>query len=160
MNVLVKEHRDLLLAMLKHDVSFMLIGGYAVIYYGYERSTGDMDIWIKPDNNNRDKLLKALMDFGIDDIGIEQLSKADFTASQTFFFGVAPRRIDFLVFAIISSVSYDEASKQVKYFTLQDNQVPVIQYHHLITTKMLSGRLKDQADVEELQRVKKYNKDK
>ncbi len=24
----------------------MLIGGYAVIYYGYQRTTTDMDIWL------------------------------------------------------------------------------------------------------------------
>ena len=41
----------------------MLIGGYAVIYYGYERTTGDMDIWLEPSNENKDKLIDALKGF-------------------------------------------------------------------------------------------------
>lgn len=156
MNVLVKEHKDLLLAMVNHKVSFVLIGGYAVIYYGYDRGTGDMDIWLKPDNENRDKLLKALDEFGIDERDIAQLSNKDFTTSQTFFFGAPPRRVDFLVFSTISRVSFNEANAEAKHFALQEKQVPVIQYHHLILTKMTTGRIKDKADIEELQRINKY----
>ena len=35
-----------------HSVEYLLIGGYAVGYYGYPRATGDMDIWVafSPDN--------------------------------------------------------------------------------------------------------------
>ncbi len=29
-----------------HQVEYLLIGGYAVEYYGYPRATADMDIWI------------------------------------------------------------------------------------------------------------------
>lgn len=31
----------------------MLIGGYAENYYGFNRVTGNLDIWIRPDNNNK-----------------------------------------------------------------------------------------------------------
>ena len=44
----------------------MLIGGYAVIYHGYERLTTDMDIFLEPENTNRDKLIPALTEFWID----------------------------------------------------------------------------------------------
>jgi hypothetical protein len=54
------EHKAILLQLLKYKVDFMLIGGYAVIYHGYGRTTGDMDIWLKPDNENRDKLIPVL----------------------------------------------------------------------------------------------------
>ena len=50
MNIFIKEHREMLLMLIKHKVEFMIIGGYAVIYYGYGRTTNDMDIWLKPDN--------------------------------------------------------------------------------------------------------------
>ena len=29
-----------------HRAEYLLIGGYAVSYHGYPRSTADMDIWI------------------------------------------------------------------------------------------------------------------
>ncbi len=46
-NLFTDEHQELLAALIKHKVDFMLIGGYAVIHYKYDRNTGDMDIWIK-----------------------------------------------------------------------------------------------------------------
>jgi hypothetical protein len=55
MDIMLEEHKKFLLLLLKHKVEFIVIGGYAVIYYGYERSTSDMDIWLKPTNKNRDK---------------------------------------------------------------------------------------------------------
>ena len=34
----------------KNNLRYLLIGGYAVNYYGYNRHTADMDIWVAPDN--------------------------------------------------------------------------------------------------------------
>ena len=39
-------------ALLKRQVDFLLIGGYAVNYHGYGRYTGDNNFWIKPNNYN------------------------------------------------------------------------------------------------------------
>ena len=75
----------------------MLIGGYAVIHYGYERSTADMDIWLQLGNDNKNRLLKALEEFGITDDGIAELKKTDFTAPlPVFWFGHPPKTIDFI----------------------------------------------------------------
>lgn len=158
MNILIEEHQKLLLSLLNNKVNFILIGGYAVIYYGYERVTGDMDVWLQPDNENLPKLLAALKDFDIEESSIEQVRKIDLTTPQMFFVGDKPRRIDFL--NIVSGISFDEAILQVNYFPLQDKQVPVIQFHHLILTKITTGRAKDKADIEELQRINKYRKGK
>ncbi|HNR19326.1 MAG TPA: hypothetical protein PKN75_08075 [Bacteroidia bacterium] len=65
MEILVPEFKKMLSLLVKHNVNFMLIGGYAVIYHGYERLTTDMDIWLKSDDQNRNKLVNALQDFGI-----------------------------------------------------------------------------------------------
>jgi len=45
MNIFINEHRQMLLALIKHQANFMLISGYEVIHCGYERKTGHMDIW-------------------------------------------------------------------------------------------------------------------
>ena len=36
--------------------------------------------------------------------------------------------------------------------------MPVIHYHHLLLTKIATGRAKDKADIEELERINKYKK--
>ena len=40
------DFKEFLRLLDKHDVEYLLIGGYAVGYYGYPRSTNDMDIWV------------------------------------------------------------------------------------------------------------------
>jgi hypothetical protein len=154
MNVLLEEYKKFLLLLIKHNVEFILIGGYAVIYYGYARTTSDMDIWLKPDNNNKDNFINALNEYGIIEDDINLLRSIDFTSTQAFHIGKEPNKIDFLT--KVQGVIYATADKEKIFFPLKNQQVPIIQYHHLITTKMLSGRGKDKADVEELQNIHKY----
>jgi hypothetical protein len=47
-----------------HQVEYLLIGGYAVSYHGYPRSTLDMDIWIATSERNAKKVVAALDAFG------------------------------------------------------------------------------------------------
>lgn len=114
-----------------------------------------MDIWLKTVNTNRDKLVDALRAFGVVDEHIETLKKMDFTNPvPVFFFGREPRRIDFVT--LIANVQFEDAIKEVNYFEFEEMKVPVIHYNHLILSKITSSRLKDRADVEELQRINKY----
>lgn len=157
-NLFTEEHQQLLSALIKNKVDFMLVGGYAVIYYGYDRSTGDMSIWLKTGNENRDKLIKALKDFGVIDQHLETLKEMDFTNPvPVFYFGKEPRRIDFIT--MISNVKFEEAIQRVNYSALENEKVPVIHYNDLILSKLTSNRLKDKADIEELEKINKYRKE-
>lgn len=157
MNIFIEEHQQMLVALVKNHVQFMLIGGYAVIYHGYARTTGDMDIWLALGNENKENLEKALREFGIDEESLSVFKSIDFTKPQNaFYFGKEPRRIDFLT--MVSNVKFEDAYKEVAYFSLENIQVPVIHYNQLILSKLTSGRMKDKADVEELQRIHKYKK--
>lgn len=156
-NLFTREHQQLLSALIKSKVSFMLVGGYAVIHYGYDRNTGDMDIWLKTGNDNRDKLITALKDFGVIEDHLERLGKMDFTNPfPVFYFGNEPRRIDFVT--MISNVTFEDAIQKVNYIELENIHIPVIHYDHLILSKLTSSRLKDKADIEELERINKYKK--
>ena len=158
MDIFFEEHRQLLKLLQKHNVAFILIGGYAVIHYGYERTTGDMDIWIKLGDENKDRLIAALIEFGIEDGDIHQLRQLDFSKPlPVFYIGQSPRRIDFVT--LIKSVEFDAALEKVNYSELNQIQIPVIHYDHLIQSKLNTGRAKDAADIEELERIKKYKKD-
>lgn len=156
MNIVIPEFKKLLLLLNKHKVNYMLIGGYAVIYYGYDRTTNDLDIWLEPNEANRDKLIVALEEYNIHTDDLKSLSTIDFTITQYFFIGEKPKKIDFLT--RINNVTFDEAIKSVNHFPLENEQVPIIQYHHLILSKISNERLKDKADVEELQKINKHRK--
>jgi len=58
----------------------------------------------------------------------------------------------------VQNLSWESAIKNVKYFPFYNIQVPIVGYHDLILMKVASSRLKDRADVEELQKIMKYRK--
>ena len=156
MDILLPEFKNLLLLLNKHQVSYMLIGGYAVIYYGYNRNTNDLDIWLQGTNSNKENLVKALKDFGVGEDSLKSVSNLNFEDIQFFYFGKIPRRIDFI--NRITGVNFEEAKSDVKHLPLGDELIPVISYDHLILSKISNNRAKDKSDVEELQRIKKYRK--
>lgn len=153
MNILIDKHKQILLDLLEYKVDFILIGGYAVIYHGYGRTTGDMDVWIKPDNENKLKLISVLQKNNIGKESIEKVSKTDFTQMVVFHFGNPPEKIEFLT--KIGGVSFDEAYSHKAVLQIQNCQIPVLHLNDLIINKLMSGRTKDKADIEELQKIHK-----
>ncbi len=154
MNVFLEEHRKFLFLLIKNRVDFILIGGYAVIIYGYERGTGDMDIWLKPSNENKVKFVVALQEHGIEEESCEAVRKMNFEETLVFHIGAKPNKIDFLT--RVQGLSYDAADTEKKTIALENQLVPVVDYHHLIVMKMLAGRLQDKADIDILQKINKF----
>jgi len=56
---------DFIACFNKHNVEYVLVGGYSVILHGYIRTTGDMDIWVNSTKENYQKNLKSFSDFGL-----------------------------------------------------------------------------------------------
>lgn len=156
MNIFLNEHKQLILELLDAKVEFILVGGYAVIYHGYGRTTGDMDIWLKPDNENKMMLIPVLATNGIIQDDLNQLIKMDFTNPLAFHLDEPPRRVDFLTH--LSGLSYEEANKTKVILSVEEKQVPVLHFDHLIINKLASNRTKDRADVEELQKIVQLKK--
>ena len=55
---------EVLKSLNDHEVKYILVGGLAVSYHGYSRYTGDMDLWIKPEESNMRNLYSALINLG------------------------------------------------------------------------------------------------
>lgn len=114
-----------------------------------------MDIWLQLENEYKNRLIAALKDFGIERQDLDQLKSMDFeSAPPVFFIGEPPRRIDFLT--LIHNVKFEDAIAKANYLKVEDFQIPVINYRHLILSKITSDQLKDKADVEELQRINRF----
>jgi hypothetical protein len=156
MYIFLEEHKKFLLLLLKHQVDFMLIGGYAVIYYGYERTTGDMDIWLRPENENREKFILALAEHGIVKADLDVLKSVDFSETRVMYIGAEPNKIDFLT--KVQSVEYNNADMNKNYFPLDQVLIPIVHFEHLIQMKSVSNRLKDTVDVDILQKIRKHIK--
>lgn len=152
MNIFYSDHLEILRAFNKYEVAYLLIGGYAVIYHGYPRTTGDMDIWLKPDNNNKEKLLKAFIELGYDESSIDYLNELDFTTAIIFHLGIEPEKMEFLT--KVSMIDFNDAYARRQISEIEQGLlIPFLHINDLILSKINTNRLKDAADVEELQKV-------
>ncbi len=156
MIIFLEEHKALLRKLIDAKVNFILIGGYAVNFHGYNRPTGDMDLWLKPENENKKKFIKMMLGEGYSEESLKAISKLDFKQASCFHIGKPPLRIDFLT--RISRVEFEEAWKEKQELPMGKYAIPVIHLHHLILTKMGTGRIRDNADIDELQKVNKLKK--
>ena len=107
MNVFDEYTKNLLIVFNKHKVEYLVVGGYAVNFYGYRRTTGDIDLWLKPDNlSNRKKIVDSFAELGITKETLKQIEELDFTKPLVFMDGEEPFKIDFMTF--ISGVGFDD----------------------------------------------------
>lgn len=151
MNIFYEDAGLILKKMLDKQVDFILIGGYAVNYYGYNRITGDMDVWVKPDNDNKKLLLTALTELGFDEKGLAIILTWDFAKPQSFHIGKQPDKTDFMTH--ISGVNYETAKQNAIPANIDGINLHIIHLNNLIENKKAAGRLKDLADIEYLQKI-------
>lgn len=146
---LPSDFADLLLALLECDVQFLLVGGYAVAHHGHARATKDIDVWVRPGEDNADRVIRALREFGAPLVSLG-VTRTDFvTAGQTVQIGVAPLRIDILT--SIAGVEFTHAWTERQHFDLAGRQIPVIGRTQLLVNKRAAGRPQDLLDVAALE---------
>lgn len=143
---LPNDFKEFLRLLRAHGVEYLLIGGWAVGYHGYPRSTDDLDVWVAIAPANADKVVKTLREFGFD---VPELSTDLFLQNdQIVRMGIAPVRIE--VSTSISGVEFDECYRERLETTLDNEPVSLISLRHLRINKKASGRLKDLSDLEHL----------
>lgn len=130
----------------RHDVRYLIVGGYALAAHGLPRATGDLDVWLLVSPDNARGAIAALKDFGFGEVG---LTEADFlTPDHIVQLGYPPYRIDILT--AIDGVSFDEAWQRRLTIPTGDGELQVIGRDDLLTNKRASGRPRDLDDVERI----------
>ena len=129
------------------DVRYLLIGGYAVGYYGYPRTTADMDVWIDASPENAERVLKAFRQFGLHDpaLSLDIIREP----GKILRMGVPPMRIE--VLNEIDGVAFEASYAKKERVRLGGTEVDLISLHDLRINKHASGRHKDLDDLEHLQ---------
>lgn len=54
---------DILEALLEAGATFLVVGAHAMTVYGVPRTTGDLDIWLEPNEENAERVWRALLEF-------------------------------------------------------------------------------------------------
>lgn len=130
------------------SVDYMLVGAHALAVHGVVRSTGDLDIWVRPTSENASRVVAALHGFGAP-LDAHGVSASDFARSGTVYqLGLPPARIDILT--EITGVGFDEAWAESVEVTLNGLTFRVLGPRSLRANKLATGREKDVEDVRRL----------
>ena len=140
------DFRDLLASFNAHKIDYIIVGAYALAFHGAPRYTGDIDIYVRPDPENAQRIMAALDEFGF---GSVELSAADFEVpDKVIQLGVPPVRVDMVT--SITGVSWNDAFSGRVEGKYGDVPVHYIGREHFILNKRALGRKKDLADLEAL----------
>src|SRR5690606_11188843 len=122
---------EMLAALRDAGAEYLVVGAHALAAHGRPRATGDLDLWVRPAQDNARRVYAALAAFGapLDQLTVEDLTEPDLIYQV----GVVPARIDILTG--ISGVEFAEAWAGRMTIRLGELEVPVIGREALIRNK-------------------------
>jgi hypothetical protein len=144
------DFRDLLILFADGGVEFVVVGAYALSFHGAPRASGDIDIFVRAEPKNADRVFGALARFGAP-LASSGVTSADFARPGSVYqIGLPPRRIDILT--QISGVTFDEAWASRVSGEVEGRTIGFIGRDALLKNKEATGRPKDLADAARLRR--------
>ena len=131
-----------------------MVGGYATNLHGYQRYTGDIDIWIEDTRENRHRLREAFIACGMGDYYMVETMQ--FVPGWTDFHLMNGLRLDIMVsMKGLEGYSFDECLNMASIADIDGVKIPFLHINQLIANKKAVNRPKDQVDVIELERIQK-----
>lgn len=153
MDILNNEFLLFLKCAQETGLRYMLIGGYAVNYYGYLRNTDDMDVWIAPTNENKLAFIKTLLCMKYSEEEVAPLYDEDFSGYFVGTIGSGLGTMD-IITIVHHKISFDEAEKTKSVFEVQPGIfMQIVPYDFLKDMKLRSSRQKDLWDIAKLEEL-------
>lgn len=139
----------------QHSVRYIMVGGFAVRFHGFNRNTEDIDLWLEDTLPNRKKLRSAFIELGYGDLPM--LETMDFIPGWTSFNIVGTLQLDILTsMKGLENITFEECLQQASIAELDGIKIPFLHINQLIANKKTVHRPKDQVDVIELEQIKKF----
>jgi predicted nucleotidyltransferase len=137
----------------KNQVKYIMVGGFATRFHGFNRSTDDLDLWLDNTPVNRVNLRKSFVDLGYGDF--PSLETMVFVPGWTSFYVGQMIELDIMTeMKGLDGHTFDECLDMASIADLDGTQVPFLHINQLIANKKAVNRPKDQIDVLELERIK------
>ena len=139
-----------LLKLLKeHKVEFVVIGATAFPVHGYARATLDIDIFIRPTEENAVKTLAALKEFGYD---VTDISKQDLLKKKLL---IRQYAVETDIHPFVKGINFDDAWKNKVRSKFGNTFAYFASLDDLIKMKRAAARPKDLEDLKYLRKLKK-----
>lgn len=141
-------------ALQSQGVRYIMVGGYATNLHGFQRYTGDINIWIEDTLENRKRLRKAFIECGMGDYYM--IETMQFVPGWTDFHLMNGLRLDIMVnMKGLEGYSFDECLNMAAIADIDGVLIPFLHINQLIANKKAVNRPKDQVDVIELEKIQK-----
>jgi hypothetical protein len=144
------DFKDLLSALAREGVEYLVIGGYAVSFHARPRFTKDIDLWVADNPENLRRLAAALDEFGAPEAVVVAIKSG--SSDDIVWFGVPPTRVDIL--RRVEGGSFQAAHERRAEVTWDGVAVAIVGRDDLIALKRAAGREQDLRDVRALERSK------
>ena len=153
MDVLDEELLNFWKELNENNVRYIMVGGLATRFHGYNRNTDDLDMWLEDNLENRKNLRKAFVDLKYGDFA--SIETMQFIAGWTSFYAAGIELDIMTEMKGLEEFSFDECYKIALREDLNGIIVPFLHINHLIQNKKAVNRPKDQVDVIYLEKIKK-----
>ena len=141
-----KDLREFIASLNSHGVEYVVVGAHAVAFHGRPRYTGDLDLLLRPTQENAARIQHTLVAFSFASLGLQG---GDFLEpGRVIQLGVAPNRIDLLT--SLTGVTFEEAWERRISGDLDGIPVAFLSRETLIKNKRATGRAQDAADADAL----------
>lgn len=148
---------QVLKALDKESVDYILIGGVAVIFHGMERLTRDIDIFVKMDPKNIEKLRRALHSV-FRDPSIEEITSKELHKYPVIRYGTPNGFYIDIMVRIGEDIGYDDLEYEI--IDYQGIRIKIGTPETLYNLKRDTVRYKDKMDavfLEELIKARRSN---
>ncbi len=136
----------------KHDVSYVVVGGEAVVYHGHARLTNGIDFFYEPTIENAEKLYTALDEYWLGEIPGLKSWEGLLIIDATVQFGDLPNMI--VLYNSLTGITFDEAweSKNEESIRIKGKKYPLyfIGLDELVKNKKALKRPIDNEDLKYL----------
>lgn len=157
---------EILEALHKNKVKYLIVGGLAVNLYGVPRVTQDIDLIISTKKPNIMKIIKVLNDLGY--IPRLPVNPKDLTDSgkvkdwienrnlKAFSYYHKKDNYKVIDILLVHPLHFEESFKNKTVKKVEDVEIYLASISDLIRTKEFSGRMQDASDIKMLKKVRKY----
>lgn len=158
MDILGEELLQFWKGLNENNVRYIMVGGFATRFHGYNRSTDDIDMWLEDTVENRRNLRKAFKELGYGDF--TSMEMMQFVPGWTNFHIGSGIELDIMTeMKGLENIPFNECLDMASIAELENVKVPFLHINHLIENKKIVNRPKDQIDVIELEKIRKIRKE-
>jgi hypothetical protein len=142
----------------ENKVRYIMVGGFATRFHGFNRNTDDLDMWLEDTIENRKNLRTSFSELGYGDFS--SLEMMQFVPGWTNFSIGGGIELDIMTsMKGLENISFSDCLSMASLADLEGVEVPFLHINHLIENKKIVNRPKDQVDVIELEKIRKIREE-